>query len=92
MGKFIEKPVVIEAVQWNGKNFDEIMRFIGEDCGNKLNYENYEELCLKTKEIAITTLEGVMTASKGDWVIKGISNEFYPCKTDIFEKTYESVE
>jgi hypothetical protein len=41
--------------------------------------------------IEIHTLEGTMTASKGDWIIKGVSGEFYPCKPDIFEKTYEAV-
>ena len=89
MGKFKKKPVVIEAVQWNGKNFDEVMNFIGEFYGNKFHYENEEERALKSKELFIKTLEGTMTASKGDWIIKGINGEFYPCKPDIFEKTYK---
>lgn len=92
MSKFRKKPVVIEAVLWNGKNFDEVMNFMHEFHGSKFNYENAEELAHTTNEITISTLEGVMTASKGDWIIKGVNGEFYPCKPDIFEKTYELVE
>ena len=84
-----KKPVVIEAVQWTGKNFDDIMNFMQDFHGSKFNYENAEELAYKTKEVHIRTLEGTMTASCNDWVIKGVSGEFYPCKPDIFEKTYE---
>lgn len=81
MAKFRKKPVVIEAVQWNGTNSVEVARFMGESLyGEWVN------------EISIRTLEGVMTASLGDWIIKGVNNEFYPCKPDIFEKTYESIE
>lgn len=91
MAKFRKKPVVIEAIQWNGKNFDEIMNFMQEFHGSKLNYENAEELAYKTNQLTIRTLEGIMTADKNDWIIKGVSGEFYPCKPDIFEKTYELV-
>jgi hypothetical protein len=94
MAKFRKKPVVIEAVQWNAdkKNFDEVMNFMQDFHGSKLNYENAEEIAYKSKELHIKTLEGVMTASNLDWIIKGVSCEFYPCKPDIFEKTYEAVE
>tara|TARA_R110000868_G_scaffold14426_4_gene67242 strand:+ start:40558 stop:40845 length:288 start_codon:yes stop_codon:yes gene_type:complete len=93
MGKFRKKPVVIEAVQWNAelKNFDEIMNFMQDFHGNKLNYENAEEHAYKSKNLSIKTLEGIMTASNLDWIIKGVSGEFYPCKPDIFELTYELV-
>ena len=89
--KFRKKPVIIEAVQWNGKNFDEVMNFMQDFHGSKFNYENAEELAYKNKELNIRTLEGVMTASNLDWIIKGVNGEFYPCKPDIFEKTYEKV-
>jgi hypothetical protein len=94
MPKFRKKPVVIEAVQWSleKKNFDEVMNFMQCFHGSKLNYENAEELAYKTGEIHIMTLEGLMTASNLDWIIKGVNGEFYPCKPDIFEKTYESVD
>lgn len=90
--KYRKKPVVIEAVKWMANNFDEVMNFMQEFHGNKFNYENAEELAYKTKELSIRTLEGTMTASNGDWIIKGVSGEFYPCKPDIFEKTYDKVE
>lgn len=90
--KFRKKPVVIEAVQWDGKNFDQVHNFMQEFHGHKKAYEDAMEGAIKTGNLYIRTEEGVMTASKGDWVIKGVNGEFYPCKPDIFEKTYEPVE
>lgn len=79
--KYRKKPVVIEAVQWNGHNPLEIGMFAGwltvETNGDKLY---------------VPTLEGTMMANPGDYIIKGIQDEFYPCKPDIFEATYEKVE
>ena len=80
MAKYRKKPVVIEAVQFN--NSADIHEF----CGAKVR-EPVGEIYLE-----IETLEGVMRANIGDWIIKGIFGEFYPCKPDIFEKTYELVE
>jgi len=77
--KFRKKPVVIDAVQFTG-NFDEIERFVGGDA----NFTN--------GELVIATLEGALHASRNDWIIKGVKGEFYPCKPDIFEATYEAVE
>lgn len=79
--KFRKKPVVIEAVQWNGKNVEEIRRFVGK-----------KKVQLNGQNLVIPTLEGKMTASAGDWIIRGVHGEVYPCKPDIFQKTYESVE
>lgn len=87
--KFRKKPVVIEAVIWGGNNFDEISNFTKEFHGHKVAYEDAEELAKKSGEYFIRTLEGTMTATKGDWIIKGVNGEFYPCKPDIFDKTYE---
>lgn len=92
MAKYRKKPVVIDAVNWDGKNFDEVSNFTKNFHGHKKAYEDAEEGSLKTGEYYIHTLEGVMTATKGDWIIKGVNGEFYPCKPDIFEKTYEKVE
>jgi len=82
MGKYRKKPVVIEAVLFHGTNHDEIADF-----------------CLPNiikvgggYTLIIPTLEGDHTANKGDWIIKGVKGEFYPCKPDIFEQTYEKVE
>lgn len=81
--KFRKKPVVIEAVQYDGT-----------PVGAKLIKEfiNYTTTLIITSEyLGIETLEGEMKCSSGDWVIKGVNGEFYPCKPDIFEKTYEEV-
>ena len=77
--KYRKKPVVIEAIQWAGNNLSEIDNFIGRTVDNK------------ETTIVIHTLEGDMEASIGDYIIKGVNGEFYPCKPDIFDKTYEEV-
>ncbi len=82
MPKFRKKPVVIEAVQFTGDNDLEIAAFTGEDNADP----NPDD-----PKWYIYTLEGVMTADVGDWIIKGVQGEFYPCKPDIFEQTYEEV-
>lgn len=79
MAKYRKKPVVIDAIQWNGRNEIAVSKFIG---GN---------LEMGDETLFIQTLEGKMEASVGDYIIKGIKGEFYPCKPDIFEKTYEPV-
>jgi len=82
--KYRKKPVVIDAIQWKGGNdLTEIKQFAGEAffCWH-----------IHTDSISIETLEGMINASKGDWIIKGVKGEFYPCKPDIFEATYEPVE
>lgn len=83
--KYRKKPVVIEAVQWTSNNLEEIIIFMG------VGMEAKEDFFFE-KEITIRTLEGEMTAQKDDWIIKGVKGEFYPCKPDIFEQTYEPAE
>ena len=74
-----KKPVVVEAVQWTGENRAEMCEFI-----------DPEVFDIKPKEgLIIHTLEGDHHASPGDYIIKGVNGEFYPCKPDIFAKTYE---
>lgn len=84
--KFRKKPVVVEAIQWTGDNAEAISQFVGESLV-PLQDEHEEQT-----QVGIFTLEGVMTASVGDWIIKGVNGEFYPCKPDIFQKTYEEVQ
>lgn len=79
MAKYRKKPVVIEAIQWQG-NFDEIEKFVGGDAESR------------NGELIIATLEGPLHASHNDWIIKGVKGEFYPCKPDIFKATYDIVE
>lgn len=78
--KYIKRPITIEAVQWNGDNTEEILSFCGNNCIVKDTY------------LIIQTLEGNHMANIGDFIIKGIKGEFYPCKSDIFEKTYDKVD
>lgn len=85
MTKYKKKPVVIEAMQFDGENGKEI-----EDWAKQENCQRHMDNSQKDY-LTIQTLEGIMTASKGDFIIKGISGEFYPCKPDIFELTYEKV-
>jgi hypothetical protein len=84
MAKFRKKPVVIEAVPFNGLNHDEIKAFTQGMC-----YTNFDP---QNPLFMIRTLEGEHVASPGDWIIRGVKGEFYPCKPDIFAQTYESVE
>lgn len=76
--KYTKKPVTIEAVQWTGHNHAEIREFAGPSI---LKFNHEDGLQLKT-------LEGSLHASVGDYIIKGVHGEFYPCKPDIFEETY----
>lgn len=88
MTKYRKKPVVIEAVQWDGcAALAFIMRFIGRSGSIQVPFP-----CPPNSKLVIETLEGNMTASPGDWIIKGIQGEFSICKPDIFEATYEPVE
>lgn len=80
--KYIKKPVIIEAIQWKGNNEEELLDFFGEFDNHKLENDG---------TITIGTLEGNHTTNKGDWIIKGVKGEFYPCKPDIFKKTYEKI-
>lgn len=87
MKKFRKKPVVIDAVQFVAESID---------------FNGVLEFCTKARVkkavlsddiyLEIPTLEGNMLASDGDWIIKGVNGEFYLCKPDIFEKTYERIE
>jgi hypothetical protein len=83
--KFRKKPVVIEAVQYLGTidSLCEIENFLG--------YGPQADFTQKPPPMFIETLEGKMRADVGDWIIKGVKGEFYPCKPDIFDATYEAV-
>lgn len=91
MKKYRKKPVIIEAVQIKQETVDECYDFLG--ISNKGNFgETGFGIDPSDGKFKITTLEGVMTAKVGDWIIKGVNGEFYPCNPDIFEKTYEEAE
>lgn len=88
MEKYRKKPVTIDAVKFNGLNHTEIKTFVGKNCKVEI-YNNKVTPPIAT--ITIHTLEGDMKVCNGDYVIKGVQGEFYPCKADIFEQTYEKV-
>lgn len=82
MAKYRKKPVVIEAVQWTGENVKEVMDFM--EWRNSAHDER--------AGLVIHTLEGNHNALPGDFIIKGVKGEFYPCKPDIFAATYEAAD
>lgn len=79
--RFRKKPVEIEAMQFDGNNGYEI-----------LEWAKPASFIGATDRLTISTLEGGMTVSVGDWVIRGVQGEFYPCKPDIFETSYERID
>lgn len=79
--KYRKKPVVIEAVQWLTDNYPEVVAFC-----------SWVESRGEGSILTIPTLEGSMKCQPFDWIIKGVKGEFYPCKPDIFEATYEKAE
>ena len=83
--KYRKKPVVVEAIRLTPETFGDIVSWIGINGISQLRA--MQPVC-----IVIRTLEGKMLANEGDYIIKGVNGEFYPCKPDIFEKTYEVAE
>jgi hypothetical protein len=99
MTKYRKKPVVIEAIQYlPPTNCEEVWAFLGwemtddwdeaEEDGKAFHNDD----CDMAMSVYIPTLEGLMEASPGDWIIRGIKGEHYPCKDDIFRMTYEPVD
>lgn len=82
MSKYRKKPVVIEAVQWTGRNVHDVVSFMAN--GGR----TFE---LRGAALYIHTLEGTHEAKPGDFIIKGVHGEFYPCDPEIFAETYEEV-
>lgn len=90
--KFRKKPVVIEAIQWAGDNLREVIEFTGRhESAKEWSWAHFEEV-VANNGLKIFTLEGSLKASVGDWIIKGIQGEIYPCKSEIFEATYDRVQ
>lgn len=87
--RFRKKPVEVEAVKFLGSSTDMAAIKVWMD-GGEYHYQSVATCDLRTLEI--DTLEGTMTAQPGDWIIRGVKGEFYPCKPDIFEATYVPVE
>lgn len=86
-----KKPVEIECIKFTGNNISELKNFVGDALVMSfLQMDPWSEH--SDPDFSIRTLEGDMKISKGDFIIKGINGEFYPCKPEIFKKTYEIVE
>lgn len=85
--KYVKKPVEIEALQWTGGNLKDCIDFLGDSYIG----HNAERHINGRSEIMIKTLEGQHVASKGDYIIKGLAGEFYPCKPLIFDASYTVV-
>jgi len=79
VGRYTKRPVTIEAAQVTPQNMLRLAKW----CGGQAR---------TTGRIIITTLEGEMEAQRGDWIIKGVQGEFYPCKPDIFDATYREAD
>jgi hypothetical protein len=98
MPKYRKKPVIIEARRLDGTAKDnDVYQWV--QANTQGSFDPYSEIPISgvsidpaTGFMLIATLEGVMQAKPGDWIIQGVAGEFYPCKHDIFEATYESVD
>ncbi len=80
--KFQKRPIEVEAIQWDGRNFEDIRLFV---------YKPKQFAFWFNGELYIRTKEGDMKAKKGDWVIKGVQGECYPCDANVFKMTYDKV-
>ena len=91
MGKYRKKPVVVEAMKLTDENRDEVQDWIRMHVDNACMCLSGRD-CAGNSTLHIQTLEGMMTATIGDYIIKGVQGEFYPCNPDIFMQTYEAIE
>ena len=80
--RYIKKPIAVEAIQWTGDNFQEVREFMNDAHVVITMYD----------DLIIPTLEGDMKAPKDSWIIRGPMGEYYPCRREVFEETYEPVE
>ena len=78
--KYRKKPAVIDAIEWTGSNAAEVVEFMK---------SSYSSIFDDNQNLTIHTLEGDMKANIGDFIIRGVDGEYYPCKPEIFNKTYE---
>ena len=94
VAQFTKKPVTINAIQWDGKNLYEVISFTQGVPNTRSEraqdaWDDYAKI-VEREGLHIDTLEGKMLANVGDWIIRGVKGEHYPCKPDIFAATYET--
>jgi hypothetical protein len=82
MKQYIKKPIPVSALQWTGDNLEEIKSFCTDDNGKEKCFTNHSDLWIHTRE-------GQLKAVVGDYIMRGIEGEFYPCGEQIFNKTYD---
>lgn len=88
VGRFRKKPVEVEAIRYTGRNCHDVALFLYGEVGA----EAWRDCGCDGDEVwLVVTLEGTMEARPGDWIVKGVQGEFYPCKPDIFAATYDEV-
>lgn len=85
--RYVKKPIAVEAIQWIGLNKEDMIKF-----SKDINFVVHEDVDTTINKLVIHTLEGDMEAHLGDYIIKGVRGEVYPCAREIFEETYEEVE
>lgn len=90
--KYKKKPVIVEAFQLNERGLVEEDWFWDAVSENKIKTYNFGKLYSAPALCVIETLEGTMIAKTGDYIIRGIKGEIYPCKEDIFKQTYEEID
>lgn len=83
--KYRKKPIIVDAFLYDGKGYQTIPDWALKGTSRMISYNENDDT------LVITTLEGDMVANAGDYIIKGVNGELYPCKSDIFKKTYELV-
>ena len=88
--KYRKKPLIVKAIQWNG-DIEYLRNAFNQLTEDEIRIWNYVQINEDKKTVLISNLKGETTVSVGDWIIIGIHGEFYPCKDDIFKKTYEEV-
>ena len=94
MPRYRKKPVEVDAIQLNWRNWNAVCEFLRDKFTKGKRTEEYSDPCGDEPpfiELMIPTPEGDMLARHGDYIIRGIKGEYYPCKPDIFEKTYDLV-
>ncbi|WP_267244379.1 hypothetical protein [Streptomyces sp. PR69] len=89
MPRYRKRPIEIDAIQWTGDNINAVMDFMHPQEPVHVNSLSHMRFTDADELVGIQTLEGLMVAGIGDWIVRGVRGELYPCKPDIFAETYE---
>lgn len=94
--KFQKKPIEVEAIQWTGDNLEDVYQFMGEDRKVKEwkgrgRFDGLQQY-VRGEGVFLQTHSGIVKAHVGNWIIKGVDGEYYPCPDAVFKETYEPAE